>query len=241
MSKRRLDEAIIRLGLSKDKQEAFITVTEGRVLVDGQKAVSPAQLVSPQAKIEIREEPLYVGRGAYKLEAALKKFGINVKDKICADIGAATGGFTQVLLLYGAKRVYAIDTARGKIALKIRREPHVVVMESVDARDIKKLPESVDIVTMDVSLIPLRELLPHTRRFLKPKGEVIALFKPQYETRDPKILRHGVVQDDVARGKLLQDFIDWTEKSGWRIMDQMESPIKGDKGNIEYMLWLHLS
>lgn len=240
MTKCRLDQFLLGQKIVKDKKETFVLVTEGRVFVDGQKAISPSQPVKSDAKIEVRAEPLFVGRGAYKLEGALQKFKIDVKDKICVDVGAATGGFTEVLLKRGAKKVYAIDTAKGKLALKLRENPQVVVMEGTDVRGVEKLPEQAELVTIDVSLLSLRDILPHLGRFLKKGGALVALFKPQYETRDPKILRHGVVRDDSGREKLLEDFIKWSKENGWNLKDRMESPIRGAEGNIEYLLWLHL-
>lgn len=238
MQKRRLDDLLLEKGWAKDRREAFVVVTEGRVLVGGQKAISPAQLVPGDALIEISEERKYVGRGAYKLDAAISKFGIVIKDKICADVGSATGGFTEILLKYGAKKVYAIDTARGKLALKLRRDPRVIVMEERDARDLV-LPEKVDFVSIDVSLISLRVILPVAReRLLKKDGAAVSLFKPQYETRDPKILSHGVIKDSGDREKLLASFIEWALEHEWYIIDSMESPIRGSEGNIEYLIYL---
>lgn len=232
----RLDEVLINEGLVKNKNEAFITVTEGKVFVDGAKMVSPAQMVKPDAKIEVRGGLQYVGRGAFKLEGALKNFGINVLGKICADVGSATGGFTEVLLRRGAEKVYAIDTAKGKLASKLRDDPKVIVMEGMDVRDLEKLPEQADIAVIDISLIPLEGILPSVARLLKKSGEVIALFKPQYQTRDQKILRHGIVKDDAEREKLLFNFTNWSKENGWSIMGQMESPIKGGEGNTEFLL-----
>jgi len=235
--KKRLDEILMGRGLAKDKNNAFIIVTEGMVLVNGQKAVSPSQLVGEDAKIELLEERKYVGRGAYKLEAALKEFKFDVRGKVCADIGSATGGFVEVLLNHGAKKVYAVDTAKGKLDLKLRENPRVKVMEGIDVRDLKDLSEKVNLVAIDVSLISLRQILTASRRFLLPEGVVIALFKPQYETRDQKILKHGVIKDDKARENLFNDFLKWVDENNWRVLDKMESPIKGSKGNIEYLIY----
>lgn len=241
MKTRRLDDILINNSSAEDKKGAFILVTEGKVLVDGQKAVSPSQLVKSNAEIIVLSQPKYVGRGAFKLEAALKAFRISPKNKICADIGSATGGFTEVLLKNGAKRVYAIDTARGKLALKLRKDPRVVVMEGKDVRDMKRLPEPVDIAAIDVSLITLREILVAAGRFLKSDGVVVALFKPQYETRNPKILKKGIVEDPLAREDLLKNFIQWTREHEWRIFGLIDSPIRGSKGNIEYLVLLRVS
>src|SRR3989338_3338883 len=218
MKRIRLGEFLVEKGWVKNRHEAFVVVTEGRVFIEGQKAVSPAQFIDPEAKIELREAKKFVGRGAIKLAAALEKFGVEISGKVCADVGAATGGFTENLLREGAKKVYAIDTARGKLAPKIRNDPRIVVMEETDIRHLDTLPNSVDFITIDVSLITLRQILPHAARFLKKDGEVIALFKPQYETRDPKILRHGVVKDDSAREELLARFLQWAREHGWQIL-----------------------
>ena len=226
--------------MAEDQNKAFIVVTEGRVLINGQKAISPAQLIDPAAKIEVRRGPQYVGRGAYKLEAALDAFEIDPTGKICADIGASTGGFTEVLLRCGAKKVYAIDTARGKLALKLREDPRVVVLEGTDVRGLALLPELIDLGVIDVSLISLREILSAARRLLKPDGVIAALFKPQYETRDPRILHHGVIRDAARREGLLKEFADWAAVNGWEIRNQIESPIRGSKGNAEYLFQLIL-
>ena len=234
--KQRLEEILIEKVLATDKKSAFVVVTEGKVFVDGAKMVSPAQMVKSDAKIEIRGKMQYVGRGAFKLEGALEKFGIDVSGKICADIGSATGGFTEVLLQRYAEKVYAIDTAKGKLAPRIRDDPRVIVMEGMDVRDIKELPEKIDIAVIDISLIPLENILPSVKRIIKEEGAVVALFKPQYQTRDPKILRHGIVINDAEREKLLHNFTVWAKDTGWDIIRQMESPIKGGEGNTEFLL-----
>lgn len=213
-------------------------VTEGRVFVEGQKAISPAQMVLPSAKIDVRLPMRYVGRAAYKLEGALNAFGVSVDGLVCIDIGAATGGFTQVLLEHGAAKVYAVDTAKGKLAPKLREDARVVVMEETDIRHMERLPELADLATIDISLIGLRDILPAARRLLKPDGIVVALFKPQYETRDPALLRHGIVKDDATRAQLLNDFSLWLTENNWQVAGKIESPIRGSKGNVEYLFLL---
>ena len=237
--KNRLDEVMMHQGFVSSKDEAFIMVTEGRVFVGGQKAVSPSQPVVPEVKIELRgEDQRYVGRAAHKLKGAMDRFDILAKGKVCADIGAATGGFTEILLEYGAKKVYAIDTARGKLAVKLREDPRVVVMERTDVRDLQKLPEPVFLITIDVSLISLRDILQHAKRFLEPKGTIVTLFKPQYEAKKPSLLRHGIVKDEKTREKLLHAFMKWARDEKLTIMDWMESPIRGSEGNVEYLLYI---
>jgi len=228
-------------GLVRDKDETFIVVTEGRVLVDGQKAISPAARVAPDATIEVRSPQLYVGRGAYKLEAALDRFGVTVAGKICADVGAAIGGFTEVLLLRGARRIYTIDTARGKLAWKLRQDPRVVVMEGKDIRAIAALPELLEIISIDVSLVSLREILPAVEKLIAPNGIVVTLLKPQYETRDQKMLYHGVVKRREDREALRDEIIAWARENGWLPEEWMESPIRGAKGNVEYLVSMKLN
>jgi len=238
MKKQRLDYFLIEHGDAADKREAFIIVTEGRVFVEGQKAISPAQMILHSMLIKVKKPPAYVGRAAYKLDGAFKAFDVDVKGMVCIDIGAATGGFTQVALERGAVKVYAVDTAKGKLALKLREDPRVVVMEGTDIRHLEELPELADIATIDISLISLEDILPHAKRLLKPGGLVIALFKPQYEVRDPSMLRHGIVKDDVSREHLLADFTAWLDDNGWKIEGKIESPIRGSEGNVEYLFKL---
>lgn len=211
-------------------------VTEGRVFVNGAKAISPAQEFFSDAEIKVRGEKKYVGRGAEKLAGAFETFKISAEGKVCADIGSATGGFTQVLLQHGAKKVYAIDTACGKLASKLREDPRVTVMEGMDVRDIEKLPDHPKLIAVDVSLVSLRSILPAVLRLMDENADVISLFKPQYETRDPKMLKHGIVIDDSYRESLFRDFIAWAKMGGWNITGTMVSPIRGSEGNIEYLL-----
>lgn len=239
MKKIRLDEFLMQKGDAVDRLAAFVLVTEGRVRVNGQKAVSPAMLIMKDARVEVwRIADQYVGRGALKLAGALDEFQLDPTGMICADIGAATGGFTEVLLRRGAVHVYAIDTAYGKLALKLREDPRVVVKEKTDVRKMPLLPEAVDLAVSDVSLISLRNILPSIVPLLKPDGCVVVLFKPQYETRDPKLLKNGVVVSQVAREEMFADFLRWVEKNGWRVQGKMRSPIRGTTGNVEYLVLL---
>ena len=225
-------------GMVTGKREAFVLVTEGRVFVDGQKAVSPGQAVDADAAIEVRPGREFVGRGAYKLEAAIQGWKIEVGGKTCADIGAATGGFTEVLLKRGAVKVYAIDAGRGKLDLKLREDPRVVVMEESTVLTMPPLPEPIDVVTVDVSFTSLRLVLPKIRPWLSGQGSAIALFKPQYEIEDTSLLKHGVLRDERARLELVERFRAWLKESGWRERGFMESPIRGSEGNVEYLFYL---
>lgn len=244
MKRVRLDVVLIQRGSARDAEDAFILVTEGRVFVNGQKAVSPAQLVSADDVIEVRPEREYVGRGAYKLDAALEAFGVQVSGKVCADVGAATGGFTEVLLKRGAKKVYAIDAGRGKLDLKLRQDPRVIVMEELNLlkSDFHKLLKSdfnrIDVVTVDLSFTSLRLALPVVRGWLTEQGRIIALFKPQYEIGDKSLLEHGVLRDERTRAELVEAFRSWLSENGWRELGFMESPIRGSAGNAEYLFHL---
>ncbi len=253
MPKQRLDEVLIGRGDVGDEIDAFIAVTEGRVFVNGQKAISPSQEIGEEDRIEVKPVREFVGRGAEKLNAALAAFGIDAAGKTCADVGAATGGFTEVLLKRGAKRVYAIDAGRGKLDPELRADPRVTVLEGTNVLSMKPLPERMDIITVDVSLISLRRVLPIVRGWLAEAGSaapaggraspteggrVIALFKPQYEVIDKRLLRHGVLEDEAARGRTLEKFRSWLAANNWREIGMMESPIRGSEGNAEYLFYL---
>ncbi|MBI2097036.1 MAG: TlyA family RNA methyltransferase [Candidatus Sungbacteria bacterium] len=237
MRKKRLDEILIERGIVKDKNEAFIWVTEGRVFVGGQKAISPAQMFDPDIPTRVRERFKYVGRGGLKLEAALEAFSVSVEGKVCVDIGAATGGFTDVLLQRGAKKVYAIDTGRGKLALRLREDPRVVVMERTNILYLESLPEPIEFGSIDVSLTSLRLVLPVLNKFLAPGAEVVALFKPQYEV-DLSKLHHGIVEHEIDRQEALDIFREWAGEHHWEILHAVRSSIQGAKGNVEYLLYL---
>lgn len=237
MKKERLDDFLTRRGLAKDQKEAFIAVTSGRVFVSGQKAVSPAQPVRTGDQVELRVGDRFVGRGAHKLEAAIQRFGVPVAGAACADIGSATGGFVEILLKHGAEKVYAIDVGRGKLDLKLREDPHVVVMEETNVLSMAPLPEKVGVITIDVSFTSLRLVLPKVRPWLSGEGKVIALFKPQYEV-DKRILKHGIVEDERLRAETLAEFRTWLRGHDWQELGSMESPIRGSEGNVEYLFYL---
>ncbi|MEK7560466.1 MAG: TlyA family RNA methyltransferase [Patescibacteria group bacterium] len=242
MPKQRLDDILITRGQAKNRENAFVLITSGRVLANGQKAVSGSQMIPDGAHVDVRGLPPNVGRGAEKLAYALNSFHVSPDGKICLDVGAATGGFTQVLLQRGAKKVYAVDTTRGKLADIIRRDPRVIVMEKTDIRDVISLQDAIDVIAIDVSLVSLRHILAHLARaqFFTLKTIVLALFKPQYETRDPAHLRGGIIRNDDIRDELLRQFTGWLRENHWTILRQTPSPIRGSKGNIEYLFYLTL-
>lgn len=239
--KRRLDSILIERGAAASERDAFIIVTEGRVYVNGQKAISPGQLVGEGDTVEVRPGREYVGRGAYKLSAALDSFGVDPAGKICADIGAATGGFTEVLLKRGAKKVYAIDAGRGKLDQKLRSHPAVVPIEGTSVLSMDSLPELEDIIVIDVSFTSLTLVLPKIRSWLSGGGKVITLFKPQYEIQDKSLLKHGIVEDASVRELAIRHFRVWLGEHGWQELGMIESPIRGSEGNVEYLFYLRPS
>lgn len=246
MSKKRLDEILMERGLATTKESALKMILGGAVLAHGQKAISPSQRYAETIDIEIRGASQYVGRGGEKLAYAIKKFAINPAGKICLDIGSAIGGFVDVLLQNGAKKVYAVDTAKGKLDVKLRGDPRVVVMEETNILNLQSLPEPVDIITIDVSLTSLRNVFPHLKKFLQPRGigvhhptgEVVALFKPQYEVTGKQFLKHGILEDAAVRKQTLDDFLAWLPHNGWKLLAQTTSPIKGSEGNTEFLLYI---
>jgi len=210
----------------------------GRVLVDGKTMTKPGTKVAADAEIEIKEGLPYVSRGGLKLEAALNAFDVEVEGAVAADIGASTGGFTDCLLQHGAKRVYAIDVGYGQLAWKLRKDPRVVVMERINVRYLESLPEPIDLATVDVSFISLRLVLPPIMRLLKPRGQIIALIKPQFEAGPEKVGRGGVVRDPKVHRSVLTEFLRWALGRGLAVRGLIRSPIKGAAGNVEFLVHL---
>src|SRR5512138_2677440 len=181
MPKTRLDLLLVERGLAESRAKAQALIMAGEVRVDGEVALKPATSVDTAARLEVEQGPRFVSRGGEKLDAALEAFGIPVLDRICADVGASTGGFTDCLLQRGAARVYAIDVGKGILHWRLRNDPRVVVMEKTNARFVEGLPEPVSLVTVDASFISLKILLPVIKGWLVPGGDVLALVKPQFE------------------------------------------------------------
>lgn len=238
MSKRRLDVLLLERGLVDSCEKARVAVMAGSVLVDDQPAVMPASLVDEGASLRLVEGPRYASRGGDKLEHALDVFGIDVVGALAADIGASTGGFTDCLLQRGASRVYAIDVGRGQLDLRLRQDPRVVVMERVNARYLESLPEPIDLVTVDVAFISLRQVLPAARRLLQPGGSILVLFKPQFEAARREVGNGGVIRDPQMHARLIGRFAAWCVKNGLRIRGPVVSPLLGPAGNREFFFHL---
>lgn len=238
--KLRLDQLLYKKGITESRQKARALILEGKVIVNGQKIEKPGTLVEETAEITISGEALpYVSRGGLKLESALKEFSVDVKDKVAMDIGAGTGGFTDCLLQHGAKRVYAVDVGYGQLAWKLRTDPRVIPIERTNIRYMprEKIPEEIDIATVDVSFISLKLVIPKVLEFLKPRGEIIALIKPQFEVGKDEVDRGGVIKDPEKRKKVVQEIKNFFESLNLKVTGIIQSPIVGQKGNIEYLIY----
>lgn len=244
MSKRRLDLLLVDRGLAESREKAQALVMAGQVLVDEQPAPKPGTMIDESLSLHVIEGPRYVSRGGEKLAHALDVFALDVNGLVVADIGASTGGFTDCLLQNGASKVYAIDVGKGQIAYKLRNHPRVVVMENVNARELQSLPEPIDLVTIDVSFISLRLVLPAVARLFghvttgRARGSIVALFKPQFEAEKGEVPRGGIIRDPLLHAKLIGRFAAWCTRNGFRIIDLATSPILGSEGNREFLFWL---
>ena len=182
----------------------------------------------------------YVGRGGFKLAGALTRFGLAVNGRTCADVGACTGGFTDVLLQQGAARVYAIDVGYGQLDWKLRQDKRVVVMERTNARYLEALPETVSFVCIDVSFISLRLILPAVQQWLTSEADVVALIKPQFEAGPDQVGKGGIVKDTAVHQQVLQEILTWSREHGFVPRGLMRSPVTGTDGNVEFLVWLRL-
>lgn len=234
----RLDVLVFERGLAASREQARRLILAGQVTVRGQIVAKAGAVVDLDAEIEVRQGPAYVSRGGYKLAKALETFAITVEGRVVADVGASTGGFTDCLLQRGARRVYAIDVGYGQLAWALRQDARVVVMERTNARHLESLPEPVSLVTMDVSFISLHHILPQVRRWLAPKGEVVALIKPQFEAGQRLVGKGGVVRDRAIHRQVLRQVLTRAREEGWALLGLTVSPLAGPKGNIEFLVWL---
>jgi 23S rRNA (cytidine1920-2'-O)/16S rRNA (cytidine1409-2'-O)-methyltransferase len=239
MQKLRADVLLFEKGLVESRSMAQRLVMAGQVRANGHIVSKPSVMLSIETDLEIEALPKYVSRGAFKLEKALDIFNVSVSGKICADVGASTGGFTDCLLQNGASKVYAIDVGRGQLHWKIRQDERVVVMEKSNARHISALPEKIDLITVDTSFISLRIILPVVMNWLASNGEIITLVKPQFEVgKQEADISKGVIRDPRLHKKVLEKIINFSRSTSLFPSGLIASPIKGTKGNIEFLLWL---
>ena len=239
-SKVRVDRLLVDRGLAESREKAQALLLAGQILVGGQKAAKPGQLVPPDAAVAVVGSPLkYVGRGGLKLEAALDRFAIDVNDAVCLDTGSSTGGFTDCLLQRGARRVYAVDVGTAQLDWRLRQDPRVVVRERTNARYLAwdAVGEAVDLVTCDVSFISVTLILPALAQFLHPGSRMVVLAKPQFEAGREQVGKGGIVRDPRVHQEVVEKVTRAVQSLGFEQVEAMESPVPGAEGNREFLVY----
>jgi 23S rRNA (cytidine1920-2'-O)/16S rRNA (cytidine1409-2'-O)-methyltransferase len=238
-TKERLDIALVERGLVATRAKARGMIMAREVRVNGEVVDKAGTAVAADDLLEVTNPLPFASRGGYKLAGALAQFAVDVRGRVCADVGACTGGFTDVLLQNGADKVYAIDVGYGQLDWQVRQNERVVVMERTNARYVESLPEPVSFVCIDVSFISLKLILPAVQGWLTAEdAHVVALIKPQFEAGKGQVGKGGVVRDTAVRQQVLEDVLNWAENHGWHQHGLMESTIQGADGNVEYLVWL---
>ncbi|NRZ68192.1 23S rRNA (cytidine1920-2'-O)/16S rRNA (cytidine1409-2'-O)-methyltransferase [Clostridium beijerinckii] len=238
--KERLDLLLVEKGIINSREKAKACIMEGKVYVDGQKVDKAGEKVSSNANIEYRGETLkYVSRGGLKLEKAMKTYSISLENKVCMDIGASTGGFTDCMLQNGASKVFSVDVGYGQFAWKLRTDERVVCMERTNIRyvTLEDIGEPLDFASIDVSFISLKKIMPATINLLKDDGEVVALIKPQFEAGREKVGKKGVVREISTHKEVVHDIVDFLLQQNLNVLGVSFSPIKGPEGNREYLVY----
>ena len=238
--KKRLDAYIVELGLCESRERAKAAIMAGDVYVNGQKALKAGDTVKAEDKIEVRGGMEFVSRGGYKLKKAMAAFPIVLTDKICMDIGASTGGFTDCMLQNGAAKVYCVDVGYGQLAWKLRSDSRVVNLERTNIRYVteEQIPDAPDFASVDVSFISLKLVLPVVFRLLSGNGACVCLIKPQFEAGREKVGKKGVVRDKTTHVEVVETVVAFARETGFAVAGLDFSPIKGPEGNIEYLLYL---
>lgn len=239
-SKLRLDILLVEKGIFSSRERARASIMAGEVFVDGIRVDKCGEKVKTSSNIEFKGEKMpYVSRGGYKLEKAIKSFGIDLKDKVCIDIGASTGGFTDCMLQNGASKVYSIDVGYGQLAWKLRVDPRVVCMERTNFRYVtyEQIGEYADFASIDVSFISLEKIIPAAINLLNDKGSIMALIKPQFEAGREKVGKKGVVREKSTHEEVILKIVTFIKGLGLNIINIDYSPIKGPEGNIEYLIY----
>lgn len=240
MSRGRLDQLLVNRGLAESRSRARAAIEAGGVTVDGKPARSPSQGVDDKAVVTYADAHRFVGRGALKLDHALTLWPIAVDGRVVVDVGASTGGFTQVCLERGAAHVFAVDVGQGQLHAKLADDPRVTNLEQTDARDLTPdlVPLSPGLIVCDASFIGLAKVLPGALALAEPGADLVTLIKPQFEMESRgDVGRGGVVRDVEAREAALTRVRDWLESEGWTVREAADSPITGGDGNHEYLLW----
>jgi 23S rRNA (cytidine1920-2'-O)/16S rRNA (cytidine1409-2'-O)-methyltransferase len=236
--KQRLDVLMHERGLSPTREKARAMVMAGEVLVNGQTVDKPGMKIDPDVDIAVKSKPRFVSRGGEKLAGALADFQMDIVGKICADVGASTGGFTDCLLQNGAAKIFAIDVGYGQLDYTLRQDSRVVVIERTNARYLEKLDEPVNLVVIDASFISLKLLLPTIKGWLTAQADLIALIKPQFEAGKQDVGKGGVVRDSKIHRRVLQDMLAFAHEQRFAVRGLTVSPLKGPAGNTEFLMWL---
>lgn len=234
--KDRLDKIITEKGLVATRSQAKSMIENGDVTVDGKVSKKPGEIFDSESDIKVNA-PLFVGRGALKLEEALTQFKLSVSGKVFLDVGASTGGFTEVLLNHGAVKVYAIDVGHDQLAAKIKNDPRVINREGTNVRYLTSLPELADAAVMDLSFISITKVLDAVKLLLKPNGDLIALIKPQFEAGTDRLPKDGVIKDQKVQMVVLKEVLTFARENGWIHHQTIDSPIEGKTGNKEFLAW----
>ncbi len=238
--KQRLDVLLVEKGIISSRENAKACIMAGQVFVDGQRVDKAGEKVSVEANIDYKGHKIpYVSRGGLKLEKAMKTWPITLQDKVCMDIGASTGGFTDCMLQNGASKVYSVDVGYGQFAWKLRTDERVVCMERTNIRYVtpEDIGELLDFASIDVSFISLKKIMPATINLLKDNGEVVALIKPQFEAGREKVGKKGVIRDINVHKEVVYGIIDFLLENNLVVLGVAYSPIKGPEGNIEYLVY----
>ena len=241
VKKERLDVLLVKKNLIQSRERAKTTIMAGMVIVDGNKIDKAGTMVKENADIRVLGNQIpYVSRGGLKLEKAIKEFGVELKGKVAADIGASTGGFTDCMLQNGAVKVFAIDVGYGQLAWSLRTDERVVNMERTNVRNVtpEDIGQLIDLASIDVAFISLEKVLPAVKAMLKPDGQVVALIKPQFEAGKEKVGKKGVVRDPKVHLEVIHKVIDTAREMEFVTKELTFSPVKGPEGNIEYLVWL---
>lgn len=244
IEKTRLDVALFERGFVDSREKGKALIMAGLVYLNGKKETKAGAPVKSEDCIELRGEKMpYVSRGGYKLEKAVKQFGLKLDNCVCMDIGASTGGFTDCMLINGASKVYSIDVGYGQLAWKLRNDSRVVNMERTNFRYVthEEIEEDIDFASVDVSFISLKHIIPPMHSLLKNGGQAVCLIKPQFEAGKEKVGKNGVIRDISVHYEVVKSIYDFVLENGFSVLNLDFSPIKGPKGNIEYLIFIQKS
>jgi 23S rRNA (cytidine1920-2'-O)/16S rRNA (cytidine1409-2'-O)-methyltransferase len=235
----RIDQLLVARGLFDTRSRARAAIEAGRVKADGRVVTKPSEQIAEEAEIEAEPAHRWVGRGALKLDHALTVWPVAVEGRVVLDVGASTGGFTEVCLERGAAKVFAVDVGFGQMHDRVAADPRVVNLERTDARDLTRdlIPEAPSVIVCDASFISLSKVLPAALDLAAPGADLVTLVKPQFEADGPGAGKKGVVKDPAAHAAAVERVRDWLEALGWAVQATTESPITGGDGNVEFLLW----